>query len=128
MPALPSGMIDFDAAMYPHTVTYYPLVLEHTGDMGEEEETWPGPGVPLACCASQGMPQDRDGHQVEETVTGWTVWFPYDALVTADVVVDRGDRLVLANAHAGNIVLRVESRMTDHNEGVSWFVQARHIL
>lgn len=95
---------------------------------GEEVESWPGDGTALLANVSQGTPQDRFGQQVEETVTGWVLWFGYQALVDADVTILRGDQLKITPAHGAEIVLRASAHATDYNQlGVSWMVQCQQV-
>ena len=99
-----------------------------TRQHGEEEETWPGPGTLLYCNPSQGSPKGRFTHQVEESLTDWELWFGYQALVTASVVMRRGDRLVIAQDYGAEIILRTTAHAIDWNQlHVNWYVQAQQL-
>ncbi len=127
----PSGMLAGAEELYNATARVVARVMERVD--GDEEASWPGEddpagGVPLPVCTSQGTPQDRWGHQTEETVTGWMLWFPFAAVVAADVVIDRGDLVILDGGLRGDIKLRVESKMVDYAQsGVDWYVVASQV-
>lgn len=120
-------MRPFSPRFYDTAVTHVARAVER--EDGEEVESWPGAGTALLANVSQGMPQDRFGNQIEETTTGWVLWFSYQAIVDAAVTIARGDQIRIAQAVGDAIVLRVNANATDFNQKhVSFMVQASQVV
>ena len=119
-------MRPFSPRNYKTPVLYFPRVVVR--EDADEEDTWPGDGTLLRCNAGQSKPRDRFTHQVEETTTAWELWFNYQAVVDAEVVMRRGDQFRIAQAYGPEIVLRATAHMVDWNQShVDWYVGAEEV-
>lgn len=120
------GMRPFPARHYRTPVVHRARV--ETRDDGDPVDSWPGAGTELMCNASQSSPQNRFSQQVEESVTGWVLWFRLPDMVEAGVTIRRGDQLTLTPAYGDPVVLRAKADGTDFNAlGVSVHVPCEAI-
>lgn len=117
----------FSPPFYRTPVTHVPRVVVAAD--GEEEETWPGPGTVLFAAIIQGNPKDRYTQSVEETITAWTLWFDYQAVIDAGVTILRGDQLRIAQANGRpTIVLRANAHALDYNQlGIAWVATCQQV-
>ncbi len=117
--------------MRPFSPRFYRTPVVHrarvvTSEDGDEVETWPGAGTALMANASQGVPRERWTQQVEESTTDWMLYFGYRAVVTAGIVIRRGDQLTITPAYGPPITLKVAANMVDPGQlHVDWCVRGQ---